>query len=54
MPWYGWAVVIWLALNIVYQFYLVDRSRKPKTLFEAIEAAVELSLVIWAVVELGS
>lgn len=54
MPWFGWVVVGWLALNVVYQFYLVDRPRKPKTLAEAFEAMIELGLVIWAVVELGS
>lgn len=53
MPWYGWLLVILLAVNIVQQFYLVDRPRKRKTMTEAVLASIEICGYIWIVLALG-
>lgn len=54
MPWFAWALVASMVVNIAYQAYLIDRPRPRKSATEAVVAIFEVCLYIWAIVELGT
>lgn len=50
----GWILFIWLMGQICFQWYLVGRPRKPKTIADATMATIEVGLIAYAVVILAS
>jgi hypothetical protein len=54
MPWYGWVVVVTLALNMLMVISNIGKPREPTTPEVAMWVVVIHGLLIWAVVALGS
>lgn len=49
-----WFVMFYMGTNVAYQWYLVDRPRKPRTVADAIVGSSELGLLALAIYALAS
>lgn len=53
MPWYSTVLLIALGVDLVANWYWVNRPRPTKTITEAVLATIELGLYAWVVVALA-
>ena len=53
MPTSAWILVVWLTWAAIYNVYIIDRPREPRTMLEGVFGVAEIAVAIYLVVGLA-